>query len=127
MIENLNTDKPNNKNEKNNITPNDNHDKDHNTKSIINIIGQNNNKTNKQNIDYEKMTINNFFSYLIFKFSFEKKNTYHKIFKDFRMKMISEEHLVKNHLNIYNLLKANERKKSFRRRSLLLKDLINLV
>jgi hypothetical protein len=127
MIENLNTEKSNNKNDKNNISPNDNFNKEHNTKSIINAIRENNNRNNKQNINYENMKINNLMDYLIFKFSFEKKNTHYKIFKDFRMKIISEEHLVKNHLNIYNLLKANERKKSFRRKSFHLKDLINLV
>ena len=131
-IDNLNTEKPNNKNDKNdknnishrNISTTEN---EHNTESIMNIVGEKSNKDEKQKINNENKKIDNFFSYLVFKLSFEKKNTHHKIFKDFRMKMISEEHLVKNHLNIYNLLKAHARKKSFKRNSYHLKDLINLV
>jgi hypothetical protein len=93
----------------------------------MNIVGEKSNKNEKKEINNENKKIDNFLSYLVFKLSFEKKNTHHKIFKDFRMKMISEEHLVKNHLNIYNLLKAHARKKSFKRNSYHLKDLINLV
>ena len=73
------------------------------------------------------MKINDFIGYLVFKISFEKKNTHHKTFKDFRKKMLSEEHLMKNHLNIYNLLKAHMHKKNFKRNSYHLKDLINLL
>ena len=131
-IDNLNTEKTNNKNDKNdkniishrNISTTEN---EHNTESIMNIVGEKSNKIEKKKTIIENKKIDNFLSYLVFKLSFEKKNTHHKIFKDFRMKMISEEHLVKNHLNIYNLLKAHARKKSFKRNSYHLRDLINLV
>ena len=32
------------------------------------------------------------------------------MYENFRIKIISEEHLIKNHLNIYNLLKVTEKK-----------------
>ena len=48
-------------------------------------------------------------------------------YEDFRKKIISEEHLIRNHLNIYNLLKISKRKLNSRRNSYRLKDLINLV
>ena len=38
----------------------------------------------------------------------QKKNSRLKVYEDFRMKIISEEQLIKNHLNIYNLLKDSE-------------------
>ena len=41
--------------------------------------------------------------------------------------MISEEHLIKNHLKIYILLRVTERKRLNMRNSYQLKDLINLV
>ena len=63
----------------------------------------------------------------MFKISCEKKNGFYKVFNDLRIKIISEEHLIRNHLNIYNLIRINERKKSFRRNSYQLKDLIKLV
>ena len=43
------------------------------------------------------------------------------------MKIISEEHLIRNHLNIYNLIKISQRKKNLKRPSYQLKNLIKLV
>ena len=128
-INNKNSEKSINKNDKNNICPKNisNNDNENNTRSLINLIQEKYSKNSKQKINYDNMKINNFFSYLIFKLSFEKKNVHHKIFKDFRIKMLSEKHLMKNHLNVYNLLKVHEHKKNFRRKSYHLKDLINLI
>ena len=39
----------------------------------------------------------------------------------------SEEYLIRNHLNIYNLMKVTEKKRHVRRSSYQLKDLIKLV
>ena len=43
------------------------------------------------------------------------------------VKHSSEEHLIKNHLNVYNLLRINEKKRNFRRNSYQLKDLTKLI
>ena len=131
-INNIITEKPINKIDKNNISHKNipKNDNENNAKSLMSLIQENSNKNSQQKINYDNMKVmkgNNFFSYLIFKLSFEKKNVHLRTFKDFRMKMLSEEHLMKSHLNIYNLLRVNERKKSFRRKSYHLKDLINLV
>ena len=75
----------------------------------------------------EMEKIKNFFSFLFFKLTCEKKENIFKIYKEFRIKMISEEHLIKNHLKIYILLRVTERKRLNMRNSYQLKDLINLV
>ena len=70
----------------------------------------------------------NFWYFFLFKLSFEKKNLFFKVYQDFRIKIISEEHLIRNHLNIYNLLKVNERKmKTKKRHSYEITDLLNLI
>ena len=56
-----------------------------------------------------------------------KKDNIEKIIRDFRLKIISEEHLIKNHLNIYNLLRVTKRKRSHKRNSYQLNDLIKLA
>ena len=75
-------------------------------------------------ISEEKKT---FYKYALSRLLCGKKYKWFGIYKNFRKKIISEEHLIKNYLNIYNLLKANENKKRFKRNSYLLKDLINLI
>ena len=50
----------------------------------------------------------NFWNYFVYKICCGKKNSKLKVYEDFRMKIISEEQLIKNHLNIYNLLKDSE-------------------
>ena len=80
-----------------------------------------NNKDTKTK--YEKT---NFFNYCLFKISCGKKHTFFNVYDKFRKKIISEEHLVRNHLNIYNLLRITEKKRN-RKNSYQLKDLIRLV
>ena len=70
---------------------------------------------------------NSFWRFLCFKFFCQGKNSSFKIYSDFRMKIISEEHLVKNHLNIYKLLKITKKKEGHKRNSYQLKDLFNLA
>ena len=77
-----------------------------------------------EKITKEKKT---FLKFIIFKLLCGKKYEWFGIYKNFRTKIISEEHLIRNYLNIYNLLRATENKKRFRRKSYRLKDLINLV
>ena len=74
-----------------------------------------------------KKRIKNFCNYILFKIFCVKKYKWFKVYHNFRIKIISEEHLIKNHLNIYNLLRATHHKKRFRRNSYQLKDLIKLV
>ena len=68
-----------------------------------------------------------FLDFILFKLSCDSKNCSFKVYKKFRMKIISEEHLIRNHLNIYNLLRLTEKKRNFKRYSYQLQDLIKLV
>ena len=61
----------------------------------------NNNKENKK----EKIT---FWYFLLYKFTCGKKHHSMILFEKFREKVISVENLIINHLNIHNLLKAND-------------------
>ena len=104
------------------ITSTDNIDNNQNridTKKIKNL-----NKSNNRT-QWEKGK--NFCGYLLFKLSCEKKENIFKIYNEFRIKMISEEHLIKNHLNIYNLLRVTEKKRFHIRNSYKLNDVIKLV
>ena len=99
-----------------NINSNQNHI---DTKKIKNL--------NKFNNRVEREKEKNFCGFLFFKFSCDKKENIFKIYNEFRIKMISEEHLIKNHLNIYNLLKVTEKKRFNRRNSYRLDEVMNLV
>ena len=68
-----------------------------------------------------------FINYIIYKISCGTKKIFYKYYQDFRIKLISEEHLIRNHLNIYHLLKIAEKKRHFRRSSYRLEELINFV
>ena len=99
-----------------------NEDKDHRYKNNNNINDKGSKITEK--MIKEKKT---FLKFIIFNLFCRKKYKWFEIYKNFRTKIISEEHLIKNYLNIYNLLRATENKKRFRRKSYRLKDFINLV
>ena len=62
------------------------------------------NKGNSKNDNKKK----NFLDFLCYKITCGKKVKFFKIYEDFRMKILSEEHIIRNHLNIYNLLKITE-------------------
>jgi len=111
--------------------------------NISNIISTNL-KTNQQKyyIDTKKiksLAINNknilknynssFYKFLLYKLYCDKKNKYYNIYHNFRTKIISEEHFIRSHLNIYNLLRVNEKRinKIKRRFSYQINDLINLI
>ena len=89
------------------------------------IEKEKNNDDNKNKIENYKEK--NFWSYFCYKISNGKKNNNFRIYESFRTKIISEEHLIRNYLNIYNLLKVSKKKLYSRRNSYHLKDLINLV
>ena len=96
-------------------------DKSNNIKNSENI---NNNKEKEKEQNGREKT---FLNYIFYKITCGKKKEFFQTYQKFRVKIISEEHLIRNHLNIYNLLKATERKRHNRRNSYQLKDLINLV
>ena len=74
-----------------------------------------------------KKQIKKFFDFILFKLFCQKNFKWFKVYNNFRTKIISEEFLFKNHLNIYNILRAIKNKRSFRRNSYRLKDLIILI
>ena len=84
--------------------------------SIIVNTRESNENTQNKIIKNDKYTNSNFYTknenfwnYLVFKLSCKKKNNSFKKFEEFRKKIISEEHLIRNHLNIYNLIKITEK------------------
>ena len=85
-----------------------------------------NNNNDKEDVEYKNKN-NNFWNYLIYAITFKNRKKLFKVYEDFRIKIISEEHLIRNHLNIYNLMKVTEKKRHNRRNSYQLKDLIKLV
>ena len=54
---------------------------------------------NKEEVEYKNKK-NNFWNFLIYSITFKNKKKLFKVYEDFRMKIISEEHLIRNHLNI---------------------------
>ena len=88
-----------------------------NEKTFVNIV-------RSQLVNEDK----NFWHYLLYIFSFKKKkNLYFRFFEEFREKIVSEEHFMRNHLNIYNLLKATEKKRISKQNSFRLKNLLNIL
>ena len=128
-----------------------NNSKTNKSKSITNPGNENNsviNSTNKKikqlNYHIDRNKIKNlvlthentlktyhssFYKFLFYKLSCDKKNIYYNIYHNFRIKIISEEHFIRSHLNIYNLLKINSKKRNANRRkfSYQIKDLMNLI
>ena len=75
---------------------------------LINDDNQNINKIKTNNTKEKK---ENFFDFLLFKLVCGNNNF--KIYDKFRRTIISEECFIKNHLNIYNLITAKEKKNIF--------------
>jgi hypothetical protein len=73
-------------------------------------------------------SMNTFWKFILFKCSIKKRKNNFDIYQNFRIKILSEEHLIRNHLNIYILLRLNKKKINYKKRySYQLKDLIKLV
>ena len=66
-------------------------------------------------------------NYICFKISCERKENYFKIYENFRTKIISEEHLIRNHLNLYNILKVTEKKRHSLKNKYHVEDLIKFI
>ena len=92
-------------------------------------MNQLNNNANKLNeiITLKSKRKKIFLNYIFFKLSFEKKNTYFKTYENLRKKILSEQHLIRNHLNIYTLLKVTKSKRLARKNSYHLNDLFQLI
>ena len=50
-----------------------------------------------------------------------------KIYENLRKKILSEQHLIRNHLNIYTLLKVTKSKRLARKNNYHLNDLFELI
>ena len=89
-----------------------------------------NNKNNtKTDIRKEKEHLKDFsfWNYICYVVTLREKNRFFNIYRNFRIKIMSEEHLIRNHLNIFNLLKVMDKKRHLRRNSYNLKDLIKTL
>ena len=82
------------------------------------IINKNNDISNLNKNSFD------FWSFRIYKLTCGKKNNYFKLYEDFRIKIISEEHIIKSHINQCNLLKINEINE-IEKKSYLLQDLVD--
>jgi len=99
-----------------------------NTNNDIKI--PNDNKIKDDNFEKNrtlKRGITHFFDFFLHEISCKKKKHFFKVYTDFRIKIISEEHLIRNHLNVYNLLRVTERKRHYRRNSYKINDVIKLL
>ena len=76
-------------------------------KKLISDENQNINKIERNDTKEKK---ENFFDFLLFQLTCGKKTNNFKIYDKFRKTIISEESFLKDHLNIYNLIRAKEKK-----------------
>ena len=97
------------------------------TNKIKNLVL--NNENNENTKTKLKKSNNSFFRFLNYKFYCDKNNAYFDVYSNFRMKIISEEHFIRNHLNIYHLLKMKEKSgnRIKKKHSYKIANLINLV
>lgn len=107
MASDTNLNAPKNIEKENTISDNTNRNNENEkTREDANEPNNNNNKDNENSKNKVKKF--NFWNYFVYKICCGKKNSKLKTYEDFRTKIISEEQLIKNHLNIYNLLKESE-------------------
>ena len=89
-------------------------------------------KNTEENIDNNIVNVNTleknkkgyFCGYILYLITCKKKNSFYSIYKEFREKIISEEHLVRNHLNIYSLIRISKQNKFIRKHSYKINDLM---
>ena len=102
---NLNNNLSKRKDVDNSIYNNENNYKFEDTNIVTNR--ENSKNDNNNNCEKKKEKIS-FWNFLVYKISFGKKHHNIILYEKFREKVISVENLIINHLNIHNLLKANE-------------------
>ena len=114
-----------------NISKNKNHtfNNDEINKSVekLNKLDKNKKEKNKEIFAFKNERKKNFLSYIFFKLTFEKKNRYFKTYEKLRMRILSEQHLIRNHLNVYTLLKVTKRKRLARKNNYYLDELFHLI
>ena len=113
----------NNDNDINNIDSNEN-DK---SKRKLNELDNNSNLKVKENITFKSKKKKFFLNYIFFKLTLEIKNGYFKMYENLRMRLLSEHHFIRNHLNIYTLLKVTKSKRLSRKHSYHFNDLFQLI
>ena len=82
---------------------------------------------NSKEINYvsnRKLEGFDFWSFRLYKITCGKKNNFFKLYEDFRIKIISEEHIINNHIKVCDLIK-NSGITETSKNSYLLKDLFN--
>ena len=110
-----------------NVTFNNNNDEIDKSKGMLNEL-DNNSKIKVNEIITIKSKKKKFFlNYIFFKLTLEKKNSYFKMYENLRMRLLSEQHLIRNHLNIYTLLKVTKNKRLARKHSYHFNDLFQLI
>jgi hypothetical protein len=110
----------------NEILSNDSLSSDENKKEFS--LTKNKDESFSNNVNNENTLMmnkkSNFFYYILYLIACKKKNSYYDIYNNFREKIISEEHLVRNHLNIYHLLKITKESQFKRENNYKINDLI---
>ena len=91
-------------------------------------LGKPNNTKRESVIENISQDFSNFWQFILFKLSIGKKKKVFEIYHKFRVKLLSEEHLIRNHLNIYTLLRLHKHKmRNKKRYSFQLNDIIKIA
>ena len=93
----------------------------------FNIIKKNNKKDKAIKKENENSNNLNFWTYFFYKFTFRKNNVFFNVYENFRIKIMSEDHLIRNHLNLYNLLEVSDKTLYLRIDNYQIKDLIKAL
>ena len=103
---------------------NDNHDQK--TMKTLKEEKINESKNKSIKLNFHKLNFN-FYDYMYYNLKCGKNKVDLKIYNDFRTKIISEESIIKNYLNIYFLLKINQEVFLDCKNRFKLEDLINVL
>ena len=106
---------------------NDNDNNNDKSKGKLNELDNNSKIKVNEIITFKAKKKKFFINYLFFKLTFEKKNNYFKMYENLRMRLLSEQHFLRNHLNIYTLLKVTKSKRLARKHSYHFNDLFQLI
>ena len=122
-----------NVNSKNDIIENENISKKNSNANNYTYIKEKGNKDDSniiidkgnKHLDIIKKEKKSFCNFLIYKMTCNKNNNYFKIYETFRTKVMSEENITKNNLNVYSLLKMSEKNGFELNNKYQLKDIFN--
>ena len=110
-----------------NITFNNDNDEFDKSKRKLNELDNNSKIKVNEIITFKSKKRKYFLNYIFFKLTFGKKNSYFKMYENLRMRLLSEQHLIRNHINIYTLLKVTKSKRLSRKYSYHFNDLFQLI